>query len=537
MNGDTPDNETIASESIMDEDDMGHYTGSRKRKRGADAPDAMSLQDQQHQLWADELLDYFMLHESDSSFRAPPEPPLGIDVNRQIDEKGHTALHWAAAMGDIGVVRDLINRGARIMQPAHNGDTPLMRAVMFTNNYDKQSMDKLFKLLEDTVGQTEWYGSTVFHHIAATTQSKSKYKCARYYLDTILNRLVDTCNPREIERLLNMQDNAGDTAIHLCARHGATKCLRSLLGRSAAVDIQNHSGRTGDDEIRLLNDRRHNRRQLSSSPFQNFTDGIGGSAALNGNSNGVIVANGISNLSSFPASNALMNSIPSPQPQHRCEAALTLSQQLPHLLLTKTEKLAQQLDLEVAEREAELADSERLARQRQEEVDAIRARIKDLEAVVGNSTMVNGDGQDGELDEEDERQRLELEELTREAESVVEQEQLSELDRLLEPHGKHVARDATADMDLEAQLQSASQHQDPTVLQEKLHLAKLLANAQLERRQLVKEVVQGLAAVGMGTRQTEYKRLITGALAVREEDVEGMLPEILKELEEVVERG
>ncbi|KAI9694622.1 MAG: hypothetical protein M1822_000238 [Bathelium mastoideum] len=598
LNGDTPDNETIASGSIMDEDDIGQYTGSRKRKRGAEYPDVMSLQDQQHQLWADELLDYFMLHESEDSFRAPPEPPIHIDVNRQIDEKGHTALHWAAAMGDIGVVKDLIHRGARIQQPALNGDTPLMRAVMFTNNYDKGSMDKLFKLLQDTVGQTEWYGSTVFHHIAATTQSKSKYKCARYYLDTMLNKLADTWTQRDIEALLNMQDHAGDTAIHLCARYGATKCLRSLLGRHAAVDIPNHAGRTGDDEIRGLNDRRHSRRQLSSSPFQNFTDGIGNpsTGALNGKPTGLVIANGISTLSALPpplnpttnlAGNAaLLPAAIAPtspqlptQPQYRCEAALTLSQQLPHLLLAKTERLAAQLDAEVAERDLELTDSDRLAQQRQDELEGIRAQIMGLEAALGssgsrshsnnnstsNAGLVNGtgpvgggDGQDGggdggagdgndeAEDPEDQRQRLELDALMHEAEALVEAEQRTELDRLLAPHGPDAARPAHPTLDdgddasllppdATAILQSGA---DPAVLAEQLQLARLLAGTQQERRRLVAEVVQGLAAAGTGERQAEYRRLITGALGVREEDVEGMLPEILRELEEVVaERG
>ena len=547
VNGETPDNDTIASESMIDDDDMGQYTGSRKRKRGAEYPDAMSLQDQQHQLWADELLDYFMLHESDNSFRAPPEPPIHIDVNRQIDEKGHTALHWAAAMGDIGVVKDLINRGARIQQPAINGDTPLMRAVMFTNNYDKGSMDKLFKLLEDTVGHTEWFGSTVFHHIAATTQSKSKYKCARYYLDTILNKLVNSCQPYEIERLLNIQDNAGDTCIHICARYGATKCLRTLLGRGAAVDIPNHAGHTGDDEIRFLNDRKLNRRQLSSSPFQNFTDGIGIGPAggpLAGKPNGLIVANGISNLSTaFPPTGSLAaNNLPSPQPappqQHHCEAALTLTQQLPHLLLTKTEKLAQQLDAELAERDIELTDSERLARQRQDDLDTLQAQIAVLEAqlgqpppasstaaLIGGSDLINGDGSDGIIDDattadddedpHDARQRQELALLLRHAESTIESEQRAELDRLLEPHGAPALRSApappppnpgTTASSVAAVLESA----DAVVLKEQLQLAMALALAQQERRQLVREVVA-------------------------EEEVEGMVPGVLRELEDVEE--
>jgi hypothetical protein len=163
----TPDNVTIASESMMDvEDPYSQYPGSRKRKRGADQ---MSFQDQQHQIWADQLLDYFMLLESEDSFPSAPEPPPGINLDRPIDEKGHSAMHWAAAMGDSDVVRDLIRRNARIDCLSNNLETPLMRAAMFTNNFDKQTMPQLARILAPTVQRTDWFGSTVFHHIAATT--------------------------------------------------------------------------------------------------------------------------------------------------------------------------------------------------------------------------------------------------------------------------------------------------------------------------------------------------------------------------------
>ncbi|KAI9709308.1 MAG: hypothetical protein M1820_003428 [Bogoriella megaspora] len=534
INGDAPDNETIATDSLIGEDDMGQYTGSRKRKRGSEYPDTMSLQDQQHQLWADDLLDYFMLLDSDHPYRVPPEPPSSVDVNRHIDEKGHTALHWAAAMGDILVVKDLMRRGARIDSTNHSGETPLMRAVMFTNNFDKKSMSKLFGFLQPTVTQTEWYGSTVFHHIAATTQSKSKYQCARYYLDTILNKLAETWPPQDIKRLLDMQDHAGDTSIHIAARFGARKCVRALIGRNPSLDTTNAKGATADDEIRLLNDRHINRtRQLSSSPFQNFADGVS-LPHTNGNNQNMLLVNGLPNLTSTLGVSALMPSMPSPQPQYRCEAALSLSQQLPHLLLSKAEKLAQQLDAEVAERDMELVESERLLMQRQEEVDTLRLHIKDLEETLGNSgAMINGNGMELDPDEEDESQRQELENLTKEAESLIEHEQRIELDRLLEAHGPLAARSQPNSMDgdarthLQNQLQAAAS-QDP----DRLQIAKRLAQAQQERQQLVREVVQGLAAAGMGERQLEYKRLIMGALNLKDEDVETMLPDILKELEE-----
>jgi hypothetical protein len=52
------------------------------------------------------------------------------------------------------------------------------------------------------------------------------------------------------------------------------------------------------------------------------------------------------------------------------------------------------------------------------------------------------------------------------------------------------------------------------------------------RKELVKEVSDALARAGMGGGNSQqYKRLITGALGVREEELEGLLPEIVEELE------
>lgn len=68
---------------------------------------------------------------------------------------------------------------------------------------------------------------------------------------------------------------------------------------------------------------------------------------------------------------------------------------------------------------------------------------------------------------------------------------------------------------------------------EKLALARQIQQAQQERIRLVKEVVQHQSAAGLGERQADYRRLITGALGVREEDVEAMLPDILAELEDI----
>ena len=65
-----------------------------------------------------------------------------------------------------------------------------------------------------------------------------------------------------------------------------------------------------------------------------------------------------------------------------------------------------------------------------------------------------------------------------------------------------------------------------------MRLSVLLYRAQVERRDLVRAVVANLSVAGMSEKQGVYKGLIAKALGEREEDVESMLPEILRELEE-----
>ncbi|KAF1927758.1 apses-domain-containing protein [Didymella exigua CBS 183.55] len=490
---DTPGADTVVSESMLGDHDFAdaHCADSRKRKRGGDQ---MSLLDQQHQIWADQLLDYFMLLDHKDAY-SWPEPPPSINLDRPIDEKGHAAMHWAAAMGDVGVVKELIHRGARIDCLSNSLETPLMRAVMFTNNFDKETMPSMAKVFQQTVHRTDCFGSTVFHHIAATTASSNKYVCARWYLDCIINKLCETWIPDEVTRLLNAADQNGDTAIMIAARNGARKCVRSLLGRNVSVDVPNKKGETADDLIRDLNSRRrtHSRtRQASSSPFappEHRLNGFG------------------SQLDGGPLlSMALPNTQRAEERTYRSQTASHLMTKVAPTLLEKCEELALAYEHELAEKEAESFDASRVVKRRQAELEAIRKQVSELE----NRGL--------DLDDEgvDVSQERELRDLVTEAESLLEVEQKSELRRLL----------GTTPSDPASQNSGA---EDP---REKLRLSLLLYRAQLERRELVRAVVANLSVAGMSEKQGVYKGLIAKALGEREDDVENMLPEILRELEE-----
>ncbi|KAF1945946.1 apses-domain-containing protein [Clathrospora elynae] len=495
----TPDNDTVISESMLGDHDMmdaSQYStaGSRKRKRGVDQ---MSVLDQQHQIWADQLLDYFMLLDHEAAVLWP-EPPQSINLDRPIDEKGHAAMHWAAAMGDVGVVKELIHRGARLDCLSNNLETPLMRAVMFTNNFDKETMPSMVKIFQQTVHRTDWFGSTVFHHIAATTSSSNKYVCARWYLDCIINKLSETWVPEEVTRLLNTADQNGDTAIMIAARNGARKCVRSLLGRNVVVDVPNKKGETADDLIRELNQRRrmHGRtRQASSSPFAPPPE-----HRLNGH---------VPHLDAGPLIPVSFPSMAVREPvQYRSQTASHLMTKVAPTLLEKCEELAAAYEAELQEKEAESFDADRVVKRRQAELEAVRKQVAEIQAVSHGLHIDLND------DEADRQQEEELRLLVEEAESLLEIEQKTELRRLC------------------SSMPQGSNANLPVDVTEKMRLALLLHRAQLERRELVRAVVGKLSVAGMSEKQGTYKKLIAKALGEREEDVESMLPEILQELEE-----
>ena len=509
---------TVISDSLVDEKDVfnqsQHSVGSRKRKRSIDD---FTLQDQQHQIWADALLDYFMLLEYEDRFDAPPEPPPNVNLDRPIDDKGHSAMHWAASMGDVDVVKDLIRRGARVDCLTHNLETPLMRATIFTNNYDKDTMPKIASLLLPTASRRDWFGSTVFHHIAGTTSSRNRYFSARYYLDTIINKLTETWSTEEITRLLDGQDQNGDSAVMIAARNGARKCVRALLGRNVSTDIVNRIGESADELIREMNARRQNRPQHgSSSPFQPDSQ--------HNHHQHHHHLNGFGAPSSFYSSGNYQQDTQTSE--YSCETANALKHKVMPVIVDKCEQLAAAYEADLEEKEAERADAERVVRKRQVEVEATRKEIDELIGV------------DVYEDTEDALE-LQLGALTAESESLLELEQRSALQRLIAEeearippyHHSHHHPQQPHDMQ-----HFAHEAEDEEVEEKKLEVAMALQKAQQQRRALAAELVQNQSVAGMGERQGEYKRLITGALGVKDEDVENMLPDILSELEEVKER-
>ncbi|KAI9784568.1 MAG: hypothetical protein M1839_001790 [Geoglossum umbratile] len=482
---------TIAS---GDEGDMFEssqvFTGSRKRKRPDERP---NQHDQLHMVYADALLDYFV--DSTSPCReqngvcVPPAPPEGFQVDRPIDDRGHTALHWAAAMADVDVVKYFIAAGANVEVHSASGETPLMRAVLFTNNYERRTMPKMINDLKSSIPATDSFGSTVFHHIAATTGSKVKLHAARYYINVICQKMSEEGTADDVSQILDMQDDNGDTALTIAARNGARKCVRALIAYHASPHVPNSVGETADGFIVELNKTRDELfHQASSSPFQK--------------------------LDSRPPRHGQMGALSSLQfhvNPHHSETAMAVSQKLAPLIMQETEKLASAYDGELIDRERDLHDANRLLENNKNELRTTRQKASEM------TVFLDEDGHVSDAESE------ELHQLERQLRGVIELSQREVLKRWTETHEADPSNTQQTGDDM---------WPSPTDgLLEKLQTAILLLREQEKRRTLIGEIVQHASMAGMGERHNDYKRLISKCIEMDTNEIEGVLPELLAFLE------
>ncbi|RUS23485.1 hypothetical protein BC938DRAFT_475070, partial [Jimgerdemannia flammicorona] len=225
-----------------------HRRRERERGRGAgeEGEEGEELGGMERSHYAQVLLEYFV---SDSQ-QIPPvlvRPPPDLDINLIIDEEGHTCLHWASAMARMNIVSTLILNHADIYRVNYNGQTALMRSVLFTNNFDNKTFPQLLDLLQKTIFNIDRYDQTVFHHVAITASSKGKVHASRYYMDCLLDKLRHV--PAELVSILNVQDVVGDTALVIAARIANKKLVKSLLDSGADPNIRNRTGKTAQDYI------------------------------------------------------------------------------------------------------------------------------------------------------------------------------------------------------------------------------------------------------------------------------------------------
>lgn len=216
-----------------------------------------------------QALTSLFLNSSETDFSSHPAllHLSGEDLDIPIDVTAHTALHWAATLARIPLLRALISKGASIFRLNGGGETALIRAALTTNNLDNSTFPELLELLGPTIEIRDGRGRTVLHHIAVSSAVKGRSAACRYYLESLLEFVVrqgSASNSQQnsfnhgsdpiaaplkslglarfMSEIVNAADVSGDTALNLAARIGNKSIIQQLLEVGANPTIANRGG-------------------------------------------------------------------------------------------------------------------------------------------------------------------------------------------------------------------------------------------------------------------------------------------------------
>ncbi|OTA87806.1 hypothetical protein M434DRAFT_23827 [Hypoxylon sp. CO27-5] len=184
------------------------------------------------------------------------------DFDAPVDATSNTALHWAATLARIPLLRSLISAGANPYRVNSLGETALMRASAVTNNSDQNSFSELLDVLGATIDVRDKKGRTVLHHIAVSSAVKGRSHSSRIYLESLLEWVVRQGSApssqntaangsssqqkmgigRFMSEIVNAQDKSGDTALNIAARICNRSIISQLLEVGADPSIANNAG-------------------------------------------------------------------------------------------------------------------------------------------------------------------------------------------------------------------------------------------------------------------------------------------------------
>ena len=197
----------------------------------------------------------------------------------QVDEDGNTPLHYAA-LGDLGLIRSLIELGATVNVANKHGYTPIMLAATSDDEHSAISffhilraqayipnheLSVLFHVVVNRSGsqkvkllvERELHRRLIFHHIPRDepAKDKEKYNSQSTQGLTIFHETVISGNLQLIEYFFqtgfidnpDMVDDNGNTLLHYAVSHDITEgfqIITFLLEKGANINSKNNNGDT-----------------------------------------------------------------------------------------------------------------------------------------------------------------------------------------------------------------------------------------------------------------------------------------------------
>ena len=484
----SPQRSSIISASEIGEDDYqyrprGNFTKKRKRD-----DETRFQQEQEHEwtIFGDSLLDYFV---TESHLEAP-QIPQGYPIDHVIDDQNHTGLHWAAAMGDVNMVRTFLEHGANPMTQNVRGETPAMRCVIFTNCFETSTLAQILDLLDSSWEHTDYYGGNLLHHVAMTTSSVSRRHCARLYFTVIGSQMQTDLLPHEFDRTLNAQDRQGNTALHIVARNKSKKNIKALLGFGARTDIVGSDGMTVDQILGTA------RRKMDEGPDFPFTSSPLREPKETG-------------LHSGDAAHQIAAAA-----HYRTKAAQSFSDSFSDSIPAKGLQLSLAMDAESQEQDQNLAESQQLVKRTVEEITAIRQSITRLQDELQTTA-------DDHFHKSQQHEKLEAT-----TKAYLEQHQHRQLH---EDVGAE--EEAVPDAAIHADSQPNGLAPNESRWWDSLRAATDLLAEQNRRRQLTQQMVEALKTAGVSDKGESMTKLIASTANVPLETVAQSIPELLEQLQ------
>jgi ankyrin repeat protein len=144
-----------------------------------------------------------------------------VDVDLR-DDKGQTALHWAAIFFKLPVAEYLILQGADVNARCNENKTALHHSAY----YGFREMEELLVTHKADVNIQDNEGYTPLHHAANRGQ-----------LETVKFLITHAAD-------VNITDNAGRTPLHLAADLGRLEIIKYLLTLAPDVHVRDNDGET-----------------------------------------------------------------------------------------------------------------------------------------------------------------------------------------------------------------------------------------------------------------------------------------------------
>lgn len=220
----------------------------------------------------------------------------GEEFNMPLDVSSNSALHWAATLAKVPLLKLLLRKGANMWRGNAAGQSPLISAVIVNNCWETSCFPELLELLSPLIEVRDIQGRTVLHHIAVSSGIKGRAPSSKYYLEALLEFLVrvgtqpnssvnssststaaavaniasqqanggdasqepgddPTLNGskgavslvRFLSHIVNAKDKAGNTALNLVARIGNRSIIQQLLEIHADPGLANNKGVSAKD--------------------------------------------------------------------------------------------------------------------------------------------------------------------------------------------------------------------------------------------------------------------------------------------------